>query len=182
MPLGIVPDDVFEKELGRSVPTEVKIVEIEKGRGQDNNEVPNSLREIIGEESVINGRKEALELARNFGISPSSVSAYANGSTSTRTYDKQPNLSKLNNARLRVSDRARKRLLKALSAMDETKLNDSSAVELASVAKSMSGIIKDMEPSQPLSPNGNGNNGATYIFYAPQVRDEKHYDVIRVNE
>lgn len=185
MGLGIVNDIEFEKELTRSVSKEVvgKVVDNpEKGRGKDNNEVPDSLRQIIGEESVINGRESALALADVFGVSKSSVSAYANGSTSTKSYDKQPGLDKLNQSRLRVSTKARNRLHLALNSLTKEKLEDTKAVDLAVVARSMSAIVKDMEPELPRSVDGNNGTGPTYIFYAPIIRDEKHYDIVNARE
>lgn len=187
MGLGIVNDSEFERELSRTVsivPEQVVNGEIrDKTKlGRDSNEVPNGLRELIGEESVINGRERAIELADQFGISKSSVSAYANGSTSTNSYNKQPNLNKLNLARLRVSNRARRTLLSALDHITEDKLSAADAPELATVAKSMSGIVKDMEPESPHNdPSGQGNS-PTYIFYSPQVKREEHYDVINARE
>jgi hypothetical protein len=58
----------------------------QKGRKEGDNNVPNSIRAIIGETSNIDGRKEALALANSLNIS-SSVSAYANGVTSTKDYN-----------------------------------------------------------------------------------------------
>src|SRR5207249_11223360 len=91
-----------------------KIVEINKpGRRLGDNNVPDSLRKIIGAESIESGRKAGLNLASHFGISPSSVSAYSHGSTGTTSYDK-PNeglLNHMNNARERIIKRARGKLL-----------------------------------------------------------------------
>lgn len=185
--LGIMNDDEFEKELSKSSelnPSSEPIVEIkdrELGKGVGNNDVPNSLRRVIGEEAVVNGRQAALELGSMFGIKHDSVGAYRNGSTSCATYDKQPNLSHLNSARLRISKRATEVLGKALDEItDENRLSACSAIELASVAKSMSGIVKDMEPELPKS--GSGEQQNTFIFYSPQIKTEEHYDVVNARD
>jgi hypothetical protein len=187
MGIGIVSNEEFEKALNKSVPLPTPKVEIVdgpvKGRGKGSNEVPQSLRNIIGEEAIINGRGNALDLAKVFGLEGASVSAYTNGSTSTATYNKQPGLDKLNESKLRVSGRALKRLNLALSSLTPEKLQDTKAVELASVARSMSAIIKDMEPESPHSSmEGGGNIGPTYILYAPQIKEERQYEVIDARE
>jgi hypothetical protein len=193
MSMGIVNDIEFDLELKRSkiireesnssntndtrIP---KIITIEKGRGNGNLGVPNGLRKIIGEESEINGRHNGVELASRFGIQPSSVSAYANGSKSTTSYDEQPNIGHINNAKERISKKARNRLILALNSLTSDKINDSKAREIASVAKDMSVIIRNMEPDNLKDPDR--KDGPTFVFYAPQLRDEKYFDVIHSKE
>lgn len=185
MPMGIVSDEDFEKELQRSPAPEVKIPEVlpmqRPGRHEGDNNVPDSLRKIIGETSEIDGRKEALQLAEQFGISPSSVSAYANGSTSTDSMHKQPNLNHINGAKERITRKAMNRLVRSLNAITDDKLEVTKPVELASIARAMSGIVKEMEPEQPKDPN-EGKEGPTFVFYSPQVRDERHYEIIVARE
>lgn len=190
MGMGIVSDSDFESEIGKLNPSASQngngksiavIKEIEKGRPKGGLEVPENLRKLIGEESVINGRQEGLELASNFGISPSSVSAYANGSRSTASYENQPDLSHLNEAKLRVARKARNRLFLALNSLTKDKIETAKAKDISSVAKDMSAIIKNMEPDIPKS-NGNGNGGPTFIFYSPQFRKEEVFEVINVKE
>lgn len=186
MPMGIVSDEDFDKALGdvTSCPpipfgSGVSIVPITKGRGP-NPEVPEALRQIIGEEAAINGRANGLEIAKNFGISPSSVSAYANGSTSTASYDSQPGLPAINNAKLKVAKKARNRLVMALNAITQEKIDGAKVRDISSVAKDMAAVIKTMEPEQ--SRNSLGNSGPTFVFYSPQIRNEKVFDVVHVKE
>ena len=114
MPLGIVSDEDFEKDLRNigikkeeedsakidseesgEFPT-IPISEILSGEvlvppalGRGNNkETPEILRKLVGEEYSIDSRESGIELAESFGISPSSASAYGHGSTSTATYNK----------------------------------------------------------------------------------------------
>jgi predicted transcriptional regulator len=192
MGMGIVSDEDFDAEVLNSAvadspipsinPTGVVINPLDRpGRSDGDMNVPDSLRKIIGETSELDGRPSAIALAKEFGISPSSVSAYANGSRSTKSYDKQPNLSHINNAKERISKKARIRLMKALNHITDDKLEGSKAVDLASIARSMSGIVKEMEPEIPKDPL-DGKSGPTFIFYSPQVKEEKHYDVITVRE
>ncbi len=183
MPMGIVSDEEFEKELTRS--HEVKIPEVlpmpRPGRHEGDNNVPDSLRKIIGETAQIDGRQDALELAKTFGISPSSVSAYANGSTSTDSMNRQPNLNHINSAKERVSRKAMNRLVRSLNAITDEKLEETKPVELASIARAMSGIVKEMEPEKPKDPSEN-RDGPTFVFYSPQVRDERHYEIMMARE
>jgi transcriptional regulator with XRE-family HTH domain len=186
MPLGLISDDDFLLELENSSVFSNSngkvILPTPLGRGEGNLQVPEGLRKIIGETSNIEGRSEALELASEFGISPSSVSAYANGATSTASYD-SPNeslQSYINNAKLKVSRRASAKLLKALTYITEDKLENAKVGELASVAKNLSGIVKDMEPDTPKFIQG--GNGPTIVLYAPRPIAEGTLDIVRVNE
>lgn len=196
MPLGVVNDSEFESELRNSnrhnsidstKPPQSdcnstivgEVITIEKGRGKDSVEVPDSLRKIIGETSELEGRKNALALASHFDISPSSVSAYANGSTSTASMDKQPNLEHINRAKERISKKARRVAIKALENITEDKLSIASAPELAHVARSMGAIVKDMEPEKAKNEE---KNGPTFVFYAPQIVNEAKFETVYVKE
>jgi hypothetical protein len=44
----------------------------------------------------------------------------------------------------------------------------------------MAVVIKNMEPEDPRV-NG-GNSGPTFIFYSPQMRSEKVFDIVHVKE
>jgi len=189
--MGIVSDKDFDKALSDVTPCPplplggvngigVAIVPINKGRGEDNVEVPEGLRKIIGEEATINGRASALDLADRFGVSPSSVSAYTHGSTSTATYDDRPNLAHINEAKLRVAKKARNKLIIALNSLTKEKIENAKAKDIAGVAKDMAAVIKTMEPEQ--SKNPTGNTGPTFIFYSPQMRSEKVFDIVQVKE
>ena len=186
--MGIVSDSDFQSELGKLTPCPTNgdnraiaiIKDIEKGRGSGNIEVPESLRKIIGEESVTSGRASAIELAEHFGVSPSSVSAYNHGSHSTATYEDQPDISGINSAKLRIAKRARNKLTLALNSLTKDKIESAKAKDIAGVAKDMSAIVKNMEPESS-KPNG-GNYGPTFVFYSPQMRSEKVFETIMVKE
>src|SRR5688572_11314124 len=141
MPMGLVKDSDFQAELENtkitppvSRPLTGEVIDYSKGRGS-NPEVPNSLRQIIGETSEIEGRKEAVDLANRFGISSSSVSAYANGSTSTASYDKTPNRNFINKRKERITKKAIRKLGLALDSLDESNLSETKPRELAAIAK-----------------------------------------------
>lgn len=193
MAMGIVSDEEFEKEaerLGDKPPTTfpslsdetneaAKIIEQNRGRGVGNVEVPDSLRKIIGETAVTDGRQEAVNLAKQFGISPQSASAYANGATSLSTYDRQPNLEHINQAKERVNKKARSRLMLALKTITKDKLEGTTVRDAAGIAKDMSVIMKNTEP---VVKDVNDKQNNQFIIYAPQFRDERSFEVVHAKE
>jgi hypothetical protein len=190
MPLGVVNDSEFEAELDNSVKKPElnnesavisgEVIDYSKGRGNGNLEVPDSLRKIIGETSAIDGRQEAVELARHFGIGSSSVSAYANGSTSTASYDKRPNLSFINQKKERITKKAIRKLAKALDSITDDKLTDAKPQDLSGIAKDMSAIVKNMEPEK--EKDGPKGNGPTFIFYTPTLKREDQFEIVHAKE
>lgn len=181
--MGIVSDKEFDHALNDATaspnPPPVQIIDMEKGRGKGNVEVPEGLRKIIGEESAVNGRASALEIANQFGVSPSSVSAYSHGARSTATIDTTPDINNINAAKLRVAKKARNRLVMALNSLTQEKIDGAKAKDIAGVAKDMAVVIKNMEPEGPKT---NANGGPTFVFYSPVFKREEHFDVVRVTE
>lgn len=187
MSMGIVSDTDFESETNKlkSVPViKPEIIDINpRGRGNGNVNVPDSLRKVIGETSVIDGRQEALELGRTFGISSPSVSAYANGATSTASYHETPNKPHINSAKERIAKSARQKLRAAISALTSDKLADTKAVDLSTIAKNMAGVVKAMEPDTTNNPNGNTpSNLPPIVIYAPTFRREESFEVVYAKE
>jgi hypothetical protein len=173
MPLGILSDEEFNKELERS-----QVIDINKGRGS-NPQVPESLRKIIGENAVEEGSGPTKAMTRALGISDSSLSAYKQGARSTASYH-NPNpelLDHVNKARQRIVKKARNRLVFALDGITEEKLSQEKPRDLAAIAKDMSAIIKDFEPR-------NDDNVApkALIIFAPQMFKEERFDVINAQE
>jgi len=191
MPLGIVSDSDFNKELevSESKPkqnngsTNGRVEQLPaRGRGPGNIEVPQSIKQLIGVSSIEDGRAESLQLAERFSISPSSVSAYTNGANSTATYDK-PNseLKKVNDGiREKITSKARSRLLKAINHITDDNLKGSKPRDLAAIAKDMSAVVKNMEPDS--NSNLTNLNNPTFVVYAPQIRREEVYETIQLQE
>jgi hypothetical protein len=154
------------------------------GRKDGDVNVPDALRQIIGEEAVLNGRKSALGLAGMFGISDSSVSAYAKGATSTASYNtpKPAIIGHINKSRARASKKAGKVLDAALGAITQDKLDYTDAKELAGIAKDMSVIIKNLEPPADSSQSLKSDSSPQFVIFAPQFRDERSFDHITVQE
>ena len=187
MPIGIVSDDDFSKELEKIGTTKpggrVSVEQIpKKGRPEGKKEVPDSLRKLVGEESVIDGRAAALDLAKNWDISPSSVSAYAVGATSTTSYDtpKPSIVEHINKSRARAIKKASTVLNAALTSITQEKLDYTDADKLSGIAKDMSAIIKNLEPKQSETPEG--GKAPQFVIFAPQFRDERSFETIQVVE
>lgn len=192
MGMGIVSNSDFDNELenltplppiplggslggGKAIITSIP----PKGRDTNGVEVPDSLRKLIGSESVTNGRQSALELADKFAISPSSVSAYSQGSHSTASYGDRPDESGISEAKLRITKKARNRLVLALNSITQEKIDSAKVRDIAGVAKDMSAIISNMESKGSKT---EGDSGPTFIFYSPQTRSEKVFDMVQVKE
>lgn len=217
MPLGIVSDVEYEKNLGGinvtsdnsthvpekeeqsedSVPSEIsksnesetqncisgEVIDINRGRGKGNTAVPNSVRKLIGESVVEEGRPAGLAIAAFLGVSNSSVSAYAKGATSTASYNepKKELVDFLGETRKKITKRAAGKLMKSLNVIDEDRLDKLDAVEASNVAKNMSAIIKHMEPPQERN-NGVNINMPRITFYAPHIVSEDKFHVVNANE
>ena len=184
MPIGIVTDNDFDLELN-NVKTEVitgeVVVKERPGRKEGDVNVPESLRKIIGETGAVDGRQEALALAQMFGISNSSASAYANGATSTDSYN-TPNRSLIKHIRARkdrASEKAHKTLDAALDNITEDKLRDIKARDLAGIAKDMSAVIRNLEPEVK---EDDGEQKPQFVVFAPTFIKEEHFETMIVNE
>lgn len=183
MPLGIVTDEEFESALKKEkVPVgEVKDLPT-KGRGTDTPNAPDSIRKLIGDNALTDGRQDTLELAQAFGISNSSVSAYSNGATSTATYAKESPLKNfLDSRRKTIAKRASSAVIRAIEGITDDKLDASKAIELASIAKALSGVVKDMLPEEKTG-DTNVNTAVKLVIHVPQQAKETAFDTITVEQ
>ena len=195
MAMGIVSDSEFNKEKEKLIPStpstkstpsvnekvhEGEVVDISRGRGKGSVEVPNTLRNLIGITTVNEGRQDALELAKQFGISPSSTSAYGVGATSTASYDKTPNAPVLDKVKVKIQNKAKRKLMLALNHMTPDKLEGTKARDLAGIAKDMSAIVRNMEPEKETG--AAGDTKEPFVVYSPMVHTENHYEVLVVKE
>jgi hypothetical protein len=184
MPMGVVNDEDFEKEVNNSgVPITGHITSLPRpGRKEGDVNIPESLKKIIGETSELEGRQSALAFAESLGISPSSVSAYANGATSTATYD-TPSLPVANHIKERktkVVGSALTRLTRAMTALTSDKIGTSSAKEISGIAKDMAQVVKLMDDE----PKGSGDaiRAPQFLVYAPTMIDERKFEYIQAKE
>jgi len=188
MPIGLVSDDDLQKEIEslNGTPKTVVKGQVSKlhpqGRKEGDMNVPDPLRQIIGETAVIDGRQAALSLASEFGVSASSVSAYAKGATSTASYDTPTKsiIGHINKSRARATKKASKVLNAALEAISQDKLDYADATDLSGIAKDMSVIIKNLEPTAEVA--ATEGSKPQFVIFAPTFKDERSYDTITVQE
>lgn len=195
MAIGIVNRDEFEKEKSRykelekeshpqDAPAKPELITPDvvplnpQGRSKGDNNIPESLRKILAETALMDGRSAAMDIARSFGVSSSSVSAYSNGATSTATYKKPhkrlaEHIKKNKEAAIY---RAQRTMRQALNNITEEKLAYSEAKDLSGIAKDMSVIIKNLEPDKQNEVVE--DNRVQFTIYAPQFRQENSYEVI----
>lgn len=175
--LGIVDDDVFDEALKQqsNSKTPTRFIEQKVGRG-NKAETPEIIREIVQEEGIKGGQND--ELAKLFGISPSSVSAYKHSATSTASYNQpEPKLAAKNKSiRDIIKKRAGVKAALAINSISEEDIVNATVTEKANVARQMSAIFKDMEID-----SSSGKNAPTQIaIFIPPMKSEADYDVIDV--
>lgn len=184
MAIGIVSNDDFEKELINSSEIKTPDVEIKdlptKGRGAGRENIPDTVRKLIGGEAITNGHGSGKELAGLLGVSESSVSAYQKGATSTATINEpQPGLlAHINQERVKVAKKAREKLTLAIDAITEEKLNGASPRVASGVAKDMSAVVRDMEPVS----ERDREDDTKFVFFVPPMKKEEQFEVIDVKE
>lgn len=186
MAIGIVSDDEFQSELEsvKKTPTRIEIIEKQKrGRSENDINVPDVIRNIIGEDHIVNGRTSALALAETFGVSKSSTDAYANGATSTKTYnEKNGKLGKhLEKVKNRIKKTASQKLEEVLTHVTSDKMQAASLRTLTGAARDLAGVVKDISPSNESDPNAVAG-GPKFILYAPQFVQENNFETIVVQE
>lgn len=180
MPMLIVNDVDLEGELNRLSDGKSHVGQVkdrELGRKEGTKEVPEELRKIIGENALIEGNKST---AKAFGVSESSVSAYKKGATSTKSYnDPDADLKAfMDESRNKISTKARRKLIDAIDNITDSKLEECSVKVLASVARDMSSVIRNMEPEQ----KEDRSNNVQFVLFAPQMKNESDFALKQVNE
>lgn len=155
---------------------------IERGRGLGNVEVPDCLRRVLASEVIENGRGNAIALAKDFGVSPSSVSAYTKGATSTASYDSPTeSIQKtLKDTRNRISSKAKSKLVLAMNHITADKLDGAKLRDIAATAQAMSAVVRNMESSSQSEQEQRAN--VNFVFFSPNLRDESKYEAIEVSE
>ncbi len=171
------PVNENQDELGPIVTSDAVVKRFHPhGRNEGDVNVPQSLRKLIGDTSTFEGRKSALALANGLGISSSSVSTYANPDNGALSEKNSEDIfAHLANRKTKMSKKALNKLSLALSFIDEGKLKDLGARDLAAVSKDMAQVAKHMEPKQE---SDKQIDPVQFHFYAPQVRNENHYETV----
>lgn len=173
MPLGIITDE--SEEL---VESSVAIEQLKRGRGEGKKNTPDEVRKIIQEVSITNGRSRGIDLAKQFGLSPSSVDAYKSGSNGLGQ-PKNPDLvNQLNKIKAEIAESAAKKARAAISHITADKMKDLSANKAAILARDLASVTKSMSPEDDQT----GSVGPNFIVYAPQMKSEKAFEVVDLGE
>lgn len=183
MPIGIVSDEDFNKELtrmrrpsdGPSDTIEQELNKLERGRGNVI-EIHPSARALIGESALLehNG-----DIAKTFGISRASVSAYKHGATSTASYNSPDEKLKehITAAKTKIVRKASVRLMEALNSL-KGKMNDVKPRDAAAIARDMSAVIKNMTEQE----DNKNVQQVQFVVHTPPQKSESDYTAIQVNE
>lgn len=174
MPMLVVNEEEFNIEIGR---LKVDYRTIERGRGLGKKETPVQIRKLVASEAIAGVKVE--DIRESYNISPSSISAYKNGATSTASYNKPDKELDGNNKQVRavLSERAESVALEAIGLLTLEKMESSKAKDISSIAKDMSSVISNMRDS-----NGNGGPKVNVMIYQPQIREEADFKVIDIKE
>ena len=154
------------------------------GRHNDVNNIPQSLRKILGEEVAINGLASAKLLAESLGgISQPTLNTYARGEISPGQNSNESNelLAYVNQRKTKITKKALNKINLAMTLIDEDKLSECNALQLSQVAQSMSNVVRNMEPTRQNTDDKKDNN-VQFHFYAPQIKNEQHYEVVTAKD
>src|SRR5262245_40802593 len=180
MPLGVLTPEQEAIELNRfglkQQSNVVSFEEIKRGRG-NKTETPEGTRALIATEALSGAN--VTKLSEEYNISPSSISAYKNGATSTSSYNSPDNdlTNQINDARSRIIGPAQSRIIKAIESISDSKLETSKARDAASIAAALSSVVKNLTPDRNTS-----NNNTVIQVFAPRKNEEEDYEVIQVNQ
>lgn len=188
--LGVLTDEEFDKELIKipsSQPKELvpsidevsidAIVESLPKPGRGNTpEVPDMVRSLAATEAISGNTLE--DVAKAFGLSTSSVSAYKNSATSTASYNtpQKKLASSIDLFRNRITKKASRVLIGTLDSLNEADVLAAKPRERAGIARDMASIISNINPTPKDTSSDRPN--VQFIMYAPPVREESKYEVI----
>ena len=98
---------------------------------------------------------------------------------------RQPIINRPRNSRLptkskgRIIKKSSAKIMEAIDAIDEKKIAEAPAGVLAGIAKSLSGVIRDLEPPAKTEEKV---QQVQFIMYAPRLIPESSLETIQVNE
>lgn len=154
------------------------------GRPKDIGNVPQSLRKIIAEESVVNGNKSAKSLVSALGgsLSDTTISTYKGGNVSpSNGVSAKDNdlLEYINQRKVNLGKKALNKMSLALNGLTADKMEPLEPKELASIAKDMSIIVDKMQPTKR---DEEKFQPVQFIMMAPQINNENHYEVVKAKD
>lgn len=151
-----------------------------RGPGDGVKDLTDEERESIGVLSKLAGSDVAAEI---FGISENHASnlscglkRYA-GKHVTDNNLKERIEDRLSSVRMTVEERAAEKLLAALGLLDNDKLENCNAVQLAGVASQMGNTMSKMRAKEG---SENGNEKVKVIIHQPRPTTEEHFDCVEI--
>lgn len=182
MAMGIVSQSDIELELERlnsnsNPKSSVEIITTSHGRNKGDTNIPRALRNLVAEEAI--SGTPVTDIARVFDVSPSSISAYKNGATSTASYNEPDEELTKNNRAVKsdLANMAKSKIKAALEEITSDKLRDAKVKDLSGIARDMSVVVRNLEPEAVSE-----NEATKLIIYAPQIVNENNFEVIKVKE
>lgn len=128
-----------------------------------------NLKEEVRDEIATRARlgEKGTSLAKEFGVTQGEVSAIKTGKV---PIDEE----KVGKTISEVRDRALDRLMSSLGLLTDDKLSGCSAKDLSVIASNMGRVV------EKTFPRSEGSDKINLIIYAPELRQEKSYNVIEV--
>ena len=178
-------------QLENRITTEIKVIDKNKG----NNQVGKpGVRNLTQEERVevatlanLTGDEVASHV---FGISEGHANSLKNYSVNTSSFrgenirktdtDLQAKVEeRLEKTKFNIQEIAAEKLLKAFNCLNDDKLQNCSAKEVAQIASQVSQVVRNLSTSSQKN-NGNTNNNVRIILQQPKVSREEHFETIEV--
>ncbi len=184
MAIGVVTHSDFEQEMlslgiGRDLENKVneEVRLLVHGRG-NKAATPVGIQILVAEEKALGAPSKELEEA--FDVSASSVSAYGNGATSTASYDtpKPELVNAINATNDKIAVVATRKLMRALDAITDNKVDDLGPLKAADLASKMSNVIKNTR----VDADDRKDSGVKIIVFQPRIKEEDEYQTIQVIE
>jgi hypothetical protein len=140
------------------------------GRTPGAKNTPDILFPIIGAAARISG---TVETAKAFGISPNSVSAIKNYGRKSYETPVVPGMKdKINELSEQAQEKAIDRMVRAISCITDSKLENAKISDLSSVAANMARVV------EKTTPKTGENTGLRIVILAPSMRTSDSYEVL----
>lgn len=172
------PKNLFKDDSRNKDVMDYPIEEIKHGRGAGTKNVEPEIRKMIAEEAIRSNKTQA-EIAEMYGVSPQSVEAYKNGSTSLATYN-EPNeelKEVVDKTKEDIALSAKNRLAQCLQELTPSKIGAAKAKDIAGIAKDMSSVVKNMTVG-----DGSTIINNKILVYQPRLKEEQDYEVVEAIE
>ena len=152
------------KNLLNTLPTRATACVVHKGNGNGRSgavaPVPDSIKIIAG---VLAKTESTKEICAALDIAPRQIQS------------RNPKIvAAINRTTEKIRDLALEKLMASLGIIDDETLSSCSAKDASTVARNLAGVVEKLSPKDAVA------SGATLIIYAPQPREEKHYQTIDV--